>query len=139
MPPYVQSLFAYIRPESQSAFAYEYRRYAKDPAVALILTLVLGVIGGESYYMGEARRGVLMTIALFTGVGLFITVPMWIARCFTIVGECEAYNDYLAYMLAYRYAPDAMDAPQPPQSPQQAPTQRSRPTISGVPMRATPR
>ena len=133
MTPYAQMLLAYIRPESQGAFAYEYRQNAKDPSIALLLTILLGVIGGESYYMGNVKRGFLMTIALFTGVGLFITVPMWIARCFTITAECEAYNDYLAYMLAFRYAGDAAEPPVPPQTPQQS--AYTRPTIGGVPMR----
>ncbi len=134
MTPYAQMLLAYVRPESQGAYAYEYRQLAKDPIVALVLAALLGVVGGESYYMGNYKRGILMTIALFTGIGLFVTVPMWIARCFTIQGECEAYNDYLAYMLALRYSGDP-EAPQPPQ-PAQAPN-TARPTIGGLPMRAT--
>ncbi len=134
MTPYAQMLLAYVRPESQGAYAYEYRQLAKDPLVGLVLAALLGVVGGESYYMGNFKRGILMTIALFTGVGLFVTVPMWIARCFTIQGECEAYNDYLAYMLALRYSADT-EASQPPQ-PAQAPN-APRPAIGGLPMRAT--
>ncbi len=130
MTPYVDLLLAYVRPESQGAFVYEYRRYAKDPSVALILAIAFGIVGGEAYYMGSWKRGVLMTLALFSGVGLFISIPMWIARCFTITGECEAYNDYLAYMLAYRYLP-AGTAPQPPQPPQEP---SMRPNIGGLPM-----
>jgi hypothetical protein len=129
MTPYLDLLLAYVRPESQGVFVYEYRRYAKDPSVALILTIALGLFGGESYYMGSWKRGVLMTLAFFTGIGLFISVPMWIARCFTITGECEAYNDYLAYMLAYRYLP-AGTTPQPPQPPQPS----TRPPVGGLPM-----
>ena len=137
MTPYAHMLLAYIRPESQGAYAYEYRQYAKDPMVALVLTLVLGVIGGESYYMGNYKRGFLMTLALFTGVGLFVTVPMWIARCFTITGECETYDDYLAYMLASRYANEASATPEPPQvpSPNGSGQSNVRPTIGGLPMR----
>lgn len=130
MTPYAQMLLAHVRPETQAAYAYEYRQYAKDPSIALMLTILLGVVGGEAYYMGDAKRGILMTIALFTGVGLFVTVPMWIARCFTIAGDCEAYNDYLAYMLAYRYSPETIPAPEPPAS------ANSRPVIGGLPMRA---
>ncbi|HEV7180324.1 MAG TPA: hypothetical protein VGN11_10635 [Candidatus Baltobacteraceae bacterium] len=137
MTPYAQMLLAHIRPESQGAYAYEYRQFAKDPSIGLILTILLGIVGGEAYYMGDYKRGILMTLGLFSGIGLFVTVPMWIARCFTISGECEAYNDYLAYMLAFRYAPDAIDAPQPPHPPQQAPAPGARPNIGGVPMRAT--
>lgn len=130
MTPYAQMLLAHVRPETQAAYAYEYRQYAKDPSVALMLTILLGVVGGESYYIGDAKRGILMTIALFTGIGLFVTVPMWIARCFTITGDCEAYNDYLAYMLAYRYSPETIPAPEPPAG------ANSRPVIGGLPMRA---
>lgn len=130
MTPYAQMLLSYIRPETQGAYDYEYRRYAKDPAIAFTLTTLLGVIGGESYYVGNAKRGILMTLAFFTGIGLFVTVPMWIARCFTIWGECEAYNDYLAYMLAYRYSLETVTPPEPPQPAHQ------RPVIGGLPMRA---
>ncbi len=134
MTPYAQMLLAYIRPESQGVFAYEYRQNAKDPSIALILTILLGVVGGESYYMGNFKRGILMTVALFTGMGLFVTVPMWIVRCFTITGECESYNDYLAYMLAIRYSGNAGEGPEPPQPVQK--NANGRPTISGFPMRA---
>ncbi len=127
MTPYVEMLIPYIRPESQGAFVYDYRRYAKDPTVALMLTLMLGLVGGEAYYMGEWKRGILMALAFMTGVGLFVSVPMWIVRCFTITGECETYNDYLAYMLAYRYVPEGIATPQPPQP------YRTR-NISGLPM-----
>ena len=134
MTPYAQMLAAQMRPEAQPTFAYEYQRYAKDPTVALLLTLLLGVVGGESYYFGDYKRGILMSIGLLTGVGLFVTVPMWIARCFTISNDCDAHNDYLAYSLALRYWPAANQSSvaQPPQ----APMQPQRPTIGGLPMRA---
>jgi len=132
MTPYAQMLLAQLPANAQGAFDYDYRRYAKDSAVAFVLTILFGVVGGEAYYMGSYKRGILMTIALFTGVGLFVTVPMWIARCFTIMNECETYNDYLAYSLACRfYQPQA----QTPEPPVQSATQ-ARPTIAGVPMRA---
>jgi hypothetical protein len=130
MTPYVQLLATYIRPECQGAFTYEYRRCAKDPALALILTILLGAVGGESYYMGNWKRGILMSLAFMTGIGLVISIPMWIVRCFTITGECEAYNDELAYVLAWRYYDGAQSA-QPPQ-----PQQRPRSSIGGLPMRA---
>ena len=133
MTPYVQMLFGYIRPESQGVFAYEYRRFAKDPNLALMLTVLLGIIGGESYYLGDWKRGVWMTIAMLSGIGTLISVPLWIVKCFTVTGECEAYNDYLAYTLAYRYLPVGT-APQPPQPAQAAPNSGTRPNIHGVPM-----
>jgi TM2 domain-containing membrane protein YozV len=133
--PYAQMITAGMRPEAQPTFAYEYQRYSKDPTIALALTLVLGVIGGESFYLGNYARAILMTIALFTGIGLFITVPMWIVRCFTIQNECESYNDYVAYMLASRYWSAGFNGaavpPAPPSGPE--PT-RVRPNIGGVPM-----
>jgi len=132
MTPYAQMLFSYIRPEAQGVYAYEYDRYAKDPIVAIALTIFLGIVGGESYYMGDYRRGILMSIALISGVGLFISVPLWIVRCFTIQGECESYNDWLAWALAYRYLPqqNAVEPPAPPA----AATNAKRPNISGLPM-----
>jgi hypothetical protein len=131
MTPYAQLLLSYIRPEAQGVYAYEYDRYAKDPIIALMLTVFLGLFGGEGYYFGEWKRGIWMTIAFLSGVGLFVTVPIWIVRCFTIQNECETYNDYLAYMLAYRYLPQGT-APQPPQP--VAPANGKRPTIHGLPM-----
>src|ERR1700739_1993949 len=105
MTPYAQMLLSYIRPEAQGVYTYEYDRYAKDPSGALMLTVCLGIFGGEGYYFGEWKRGVWMTLAFLSGVGLFVSIPIWIVRCFTIQNECETYNDYLAYMLAYRYLP----------------------------------
>lgn len=130
MTPYAHMLLGYVRPEAQGAYAYEYDRYAKDSAVAVTLTVFLGLIGGESYYMGDWRRGIFMILALFSGIGLFVSGPMWIARCFTIQSECESYNDYLAWLLALRYMPQG-NAVQPPE-----PTTPSgkRPTIGGLPM-----
>jgi hypothetical protein len=134
MTPYLGTLLQYIRPESQGAFYYDYRRFAKDPNLALIMTILFGIVGGESYYMGNWKRGVLMTIALFTGVGTLITIPMWVVRCFTIMGECEMQNDYLAYALVHRYLPQG-PAPEPPQPATNPTANATRPNISGLPMR----
>ncbi|HLX25725.1 MAG TPA: hypothetical protein VKR05_01930 [Candidatus Cybelea sp.] len=135
MTPYAQMLALTMRPEAQATFDYEYRRYAKDPTIALALTLLLGIVGGESYYMGNYVRGILMSIALFTGIGVLVTIPMWIVRCFTIQNECDIYNDYIAYALAFRYGsygPDATATAGPPAPP--APPNRVRPNIGGLPM-----
>jgi hypothetical protein len=134
--PYAQMLAVRMRPEAQATFAYEYQRYSKDSSLALMLTIFLGIVGGESYYIGNYVRGILMSIALFTGIGVLVTIPMWIVRCFTIQGEVETYNDYVAYALALRYANytnvEASDAPPaPPQPPQQA---RARRPIGGLPV-----
>lgn len=136
MTPYAQMLALRMRPEAQATFAYEYQRYSKDSNLALVLTVVLGIVGGESYYLGNYVRGILMSLALFTGVGMFVTVPMWIVRCFTIGGEVETYNDYVAYALALRYGAyqeaDAADLPPaPPEPPQGA---RARRPIGGLPV-----
>lgn len=136
MTPYAQMLALRMRPEAQATFAYEYQRYSKDPSLALVLTIALGLVGGESYYIGNYVRGILMSIALFTGIGTLVTIPMWIVRCFTIQGEVETYNDYVAYALALRYGAyqeaDADLPPAPPQPPQQA--ARTRPNIGGLPV-----
>jgi hypothetical protein len=122
-------------PQAQATFAYEYQRYAKDSNLALVLTVLLGIVGGESYYIGNYIRGILMSLALFTGIGVLITIPMWIVRCFTITGECETYNDYLAYALALRYGsfePESAQAPPPPQPPRGG--TRAHPPIGGLPV-----
>ncbi|HEY5341355.1 MAG TPA: TM2 domain-containing protein [Candidatus Aquilonibacter sp.] len=128
MTPYAQMLLSYVRPESQGVYAYEYQRYAKDPIVALMLAVFLGIFGGDGYYFGDWKRGVWMTLALFSGVGLFASIPIWIVRCFTIQNDCETYNDYLAWSLAHRYLPG--NAPQPPEPMSTG----KRPTISGLPV-----
>jgi hypothetical protein len=122
-----------IRPEAQATFDYEYHRYAKDPTLALALTILLGIVGGESYYMGNYVRGILMSIALFTGIGVLITLPMWIVRCFTIQSECDTYNDYVAYALAYRYGAYGQETVTAPPAPPVPPT-RVRPNIGGLPV-----
>jgi hypothetical protein len=133
MTPYAQMLANDLRPECQAAFAYEYQRYAKDVSLAQLLTVLLGIVGGEAYYFGEYKRGILMTLALLSGVGMLISVPLWIVRIFTIAGETETYNDYLAYALACRYisVEGLRVAPQPPPQP------AGRAPIGGVPMRTT--
>ena len=135
MTPYAQMIAVRMPPEAQATFAYEYRRYAKDPNLALVLTIFLGIVGGESYYVGNYVRGILMSLALFSGIGLFVTIPLWIVRCFTIVGECEGYNDYVAYALALRYGSyHTQEAPVPaPPDPPRGPS-RARPTIGGLPV-----
>jgi hypothetical protein len=135
LTPYAQMLAVQMRPEAQATFAYEYQRYAKDPTLAFVLTCVLGLVGGESYYLGNYIRGILMTLALFSGIGLFVTVPMWICRCFTIQNECEAYNDCVAFSLALRYWPrEAHSDEQPPAPPQGPQPVRARANIGGLPM-----
>lgn len=136
MTPYAQMLVARMRPEAQATFAYEYQRYTKDPSLALVLTIFLGLVGGESYYIGNYVRGILMSLALFTGIGVLVTIPLWIVRCFTIQNECETYNDYVAYALAVRYASyDAAGPAEFPPTPPQAPHQsRVRPNIGGLPV-----
>jgi hypothetical protein len=133
--PYAQMIASRMPAHTQATFAYEYQRYAKDPNLALALTILLGIVGGESYYIGNYVRGILMSIALFTGIGVLVTIPMWIVRCFTIAGECETYNDYVAYTLALRYGSfenESWQAPPPPEEPR---TQsRVRPNIGGVPV-----
>jgi hypothetical protein len=124
-----------MRPEAQATFAYEYQRYSKDSNLALVLTIVLGIVGGESYYIGNYVRGILMSLALFTGIGVLITIPMWIVRCFTIVGEVETYNDYVAYALALRYgALEGEEHSDLPPAPPQPPTSRGRRAIGGLPV-----
>ena len=130
MTPYAHMLLAYVRPEAQGVYAYEYDRYSKDSVVALVLTVFFGLFGGEAYYIGDWRRGLWMTIAFFSGIGMFISVPLWIARIFTIQSECEAYNDYVAWALACRYLPqtNAVEPPQP------VPPRGKRPNIGGLPV-----
>jgi hypothetical protein len=133
--PYAQMLAVRMPPQAQATFAYEYQRYSKDPSLALVLTVLLGIVGGESYYIGNYVRGILMSLALFTGFGVLITIPMWIVRCFTIQGECEAYNDYVAYALALRYGSfeaESPQAPPPPEPPRGC--ARARPNIGGLPV-----
>ena len=137
MTPYAQMIAQRIRPEAQATFSYEYQRYAKDPNIALLLTLLFGIVGGESYYLGNYVRGILMAIALFTGIGLLVTFPMWIVRCFTIVGECESYNDWMAYVLAWRYGSydgQSTGPAMPPQPPQPQQANRMPREIGGLPM-----
>lgn len=133
MTPYAQMLAGEVRPQAQAAFIYEYERFAKDHTVALLLAILLGIVGGESYYFGDYKRGILMSIAMLTGIGLLVTVPLWIVRCFTVQSDCDAYNDDLAYALAARYWPSV--GPATPASPQPNPPGRQRPNIGGLPMR----
>lgn len=135
MTPYANAIGAQLPPEAQATFAYEYARYAKDPSLALLFTVIFGLVGGESYYIGDWKRGLLMSILLFTGIGVLITLPMWIVRCFTIQNEVEAYNDEMAYYIAYRFQRMPNEIPEPPRAAAPNAARRyTRVPISGLPM-----
>jgi TM2 domain-containing membrane protein YozV len=130
MTPYAEMLMNYLPAECRPVFAYECREYGKDPLLAFLLQIFCGLFGIADFYLGNITRGLLTAIGTISGIGLIITVPIWLYRMCTIWFDTEAENDALAYALAYRYlAAGTFRGPEPP-----PPPIRPRPNISGVPM-----
>jgi TM2 domain-containing membrane protein YozV len=130
MTPYAEMLMNYLPAECRPAFAFECREYGKDPLLALLLQMFGGLFGVADFYLGNIARGVLMAIGTISGIGVVITVPVWLYRCCVVWFDTEADNDAVAYALAYRYlAAGTFRGPEPP-----PPPIRPRPNITGVPM-----
>ena len=103
MTPYAEMLMNYLPAECRPAFAFECREYGKDPLLALLLQMFGGLFGVADFYLGNIARGILMAIGTISGIGVVITVPVWLYHCCTIWFDTEADNDAIAYALAYRY------------------------------------
>jgi TM2 domain-containing membrane protein YozV len=130
MTPYADMLMNYLPAECRPTFAYECRQYGKDPLLAILLQMFGGLFGFADFYLGYYTRGLLMALGTFSGVGLILTIPLWIYRCCTVWFDTEAENDALSYALAFRYlAAGTWRGPEPP-----APPIRPRPNISHVPV-----
>jgi TM2 domain-containing membrane protein YozV len=132
MTPYAELLINYLPAECRPTFAYECRHYGKDPLLAFLLQIFGGLFGVADFYLGNVARGVLMLVGTFSGLGMIVTVPIWLYKICTIWFDAEAENDAIAYALAWRYfslaANGTYHAPEPP-----PPPPRPRPNISGLP------
>ena len=60
-----------LDPAEQAQFALAYFRQRKDPTAALLLSIFLGVLGVDRFYIGDIGLGV---AKLLTGGGFFIWV-----------------------------------------------------------------
>lgn len=130
MTPYAEMLMNYLPAECRPTFVYECRQYGKDPLLAFLLQIFAGLFGVADFYLGYIARGVLMALGTISGIGMLITVPIWLYRICTIWFDTEAENDALAYALAYRYlaAGAQQHGVEPP-----PPPARPRPNIGGLP------
>jgi TM2 domain-containing membrane protein YozV len=132
MTPYAAMLSDYMPAEFRPTFAYECRRYEKDPMLAFLLTLFGGLLGAGDFYLGYYVRGILMLLGTFSGIGALVTIPIWLYRCVNVWADVEAENDYMAYAIAYRYLATAANPTMPQPPPPPAP--RARPQIGGLPV-----
>ncbi len=124
MNPYLAQLKSQFTPQQLALFESEARRYRKDPVLAFVLALFLGIFGAHHFYLGRTRAGTIMLVCTLSVVGLVISFPWKIVNWFTVWGECDDVNDEIEYAIAYSMVYG--------ESPAQAPPQR--PTIGGLPM-----
>ena len=105
-------------------------QYGKDPLLALLLQMFGGLFGVADFYLGNVARGILMAIGTISGIGVVITVPLWLYRCCTSGSTREADND-----ASLTRSPTATSPPLRSAAPNRRPPPiRTRPNISGVPM-----
>ena len=90
-----------LDPVEQAQFESAYSRQRKDPTVALLLSIFLGGLGVDRFYIGDIGLGV---AKLLTGGGLFIwaIVDWFLIRNATAAKNTEAIREVRASILAVR-------------------------------------
>ncbi|UWG96765.1 TM2 domain-containing protein [Dehalobacter sp. DCM] len=77
-------------------FQSEYSRVVKNRNTALILTLFLGGLGAQRYYLGQIALGVVSTLFCWTFIPLIISI----IDLFLIRGRVDHYNEKKAHEIA---------------------------------------
>ena len=81
-------------------FQSELNKVRKNRTTALLLTLLLGGVGGHRYYMGQVGKGILYTLFSWT----FIPSIIAFFELFTIMKRVDRYNEQAAQELAAKVA-----------------------------------
>lgn len=82
----------------RSLFQYEMNKVRKNKTTALVLTVFLGGIGAQHYYMGKIGLGIVCTLFCWTWIPLICSI----FQAFTIMGTVERYNDRFSQEIADR-------------------------------------
>jgi TM2 domain-containing membrane protein YozV len=117
-----------LTPQGLAWFEMQSNRYRREPALAFALCLVLGILGAHDFYLGDRTRGTLMLIGTLSGIGVFITLPLWLISIFTVWRDCDEYNDAVDYWLLSWAQAGTPTPPQPPPQP------KARRPIGGMPV-----
>ena len=90
-----------LDPAEQTRFELAYFRQRKDPTAALLLSIFLGVLGVDRFYVGDIGLGV---AKLLTGGGFFIWVIIdwFLIRDATAAKNTAAIREVRASILAVR-------------------------------------
>jgi len=83
-----------VPPDRRDNFDLQFGGREKDPAVALILSFVLGMFGGDRFYLGHVVLGI---VKLITLGGFYIWV---IVDWFLIMGAARKQNIKIARQAA---------------------------------------
>jgi TM2 domain-containing membrane protein YozV len=84
--------------DQRMLFQSQYSREAKNRTTGLILTLLLGGVGGHRFYLGQVGLGILYMVFCWT----FIPVIVAFFELFMIGKRVDRFNDHLAAELAAR-------------------------------------
>jgi TM2 domain-containing membrane protein YozV len=123
MNAYSASLALQLPPERQAWFVGQSDRMRKEPLLGFLLTLFLGLLGAQYFYLGDYTRAIAMLLLTLSGIGVLISLPWTIVSLLTIWGECESLNDATDYwLLSWAFAGTVMP-----------PSPRPRRVIGGLP------
>lgn len=92
---YQQRLAKYgdkLTTEQKLYFQQEYDKQSRNPSTALILTLLLGGVGGHRFYLRQWGLGVAYLLFAWTGIPVCIAL----IECFMIRKRTEKYNEQIA-------------------------------------------
>lgn len=70
-----------LKPEQRQAFQIELAARRRDTGTYLVLWLVLGVLGGHRFYLGEVGQGAGYLLLFATGwtvISAFLLIILWI-------------------------------------------------------------
>lgn len=85
-----------LNEQQKLLFNQKYSDEKKDPTTAVIITLLLGGIGGHKFYMGETGMGIVYLLFFWTFIPSFVAL----IELFTISGKVKKYNDSKAVEVA---------------------------------------
>ena len=90
-----------LDPAEQAQFESAYSRQRKDPTAALLLSIFLGVLGVDRFYIGDIGLGV---AKLLTGGGFFIwgIIDWFLIRNAAAAKNTAAIREVRASILAMR-------------------------------------
>jgi TM2 domain-containing membrane protein YozV len=97
----VVQLTAHMPDEQKLQYIMRFSRERRNPNVALLLSLFLGWVGAQYYYMGRVGKGIVCSLFAWTLVPLVISLY----KCSSIRADVQRYNVTKAVELAQLFCP----------------------------------